>query len=87
MNINIEEIVREYWDTEYFTIKELSEQGVCICERDFGDENRVGIMVKQEENVYHVVVRIFSDCLSKTYDSFPTVDILIKDFTELWTKN
>jgi len=83
---SVEEIIREYWDTEYFTVKELSEQGICICERDFGDDFRVGIMVQQEDTLYNVVVRGIGEsriCLSKTYNVFPSLDILIKDFNEL----
>ena len=53
------EIIKEYWDTEYFNEKELAKQFMCICERDYGGENRIGIMVKQEAyaHQYRVIVR------------------------------
>jgi hypothetical protein len=82
MGFSIKEIIKEYWDTEYFTEKELSEQGVCICERDFGDDNRVGIMVKKDNNLYHIVIRNGQNCLNNTYDFFPTIDNLINDFSK-----
>jgi len=53
------EIINEYWDTKYFNEKELSKQFICICERDYGGENRIGIMVKQEAyaHQYSIIVR------------------------------
>jgi len=53
------EIINEYWDTKYFNEKELSKQFICICERDYGGENRIGIMVKQEPyaHQYSIIVR------------------------------
>lgn len=52
-------IIDEYWDTKYFNEKELAKQFICICERDYGGENRIGIMVKQEAyaHQYQVIVR------------------------------
>lgn len=87
LTFSVEQIIREYWDTEYFTVKELEEQGTCICERNFGDELRVGIMVKQEDTLYHVVVRGIEFCLSKIYDTFPTLEVLIEDFNHLLDEN
>jgi hypothetical protein len=53
------EIIEEYWDKGYFTEKELSKQLICITERDYGGENRIGIMVKKEPyaHQYSVIVR------------------------------
>ena len=53
------EIIEEYWDKGYFTEKELSKQLICITERDYGGENRIGIMVKKEPyaHQYRVTVR------------------------------
>jgi hypothetical protein len=52
-------IIEEYWDNEYFNEKELATQLICICERDYGGENRIGILIKKEAyaHQYRVIVR------------------------------
>ncbi len=76
--MNVFEIIEEYWDEEYFS--EIDEQLVCICERDFGDGNRVGICVKKENDIYNVVLRYDTESISKSYQKLPTKKELMKDF-------
>jgi hypothetical protein len=84
------QIIDEYWDLEYFTKKELSEQLVCVCERDVLEYHE-GILVKKEpdENKYTITVSGLIDfstsfSLSKTYNSFPTSkNNIIGDFISL----
>lgn len=52
------EIIEEYWDKGYFTEKELTKQLICITERDYGGENRIGIMVKKESHSHQYSVTI-----------------------------
>jgi len=75
---DFKEIIEEYWDEEYFS--EIDEQLLCICERDFGDENRVGICIKKENNIYNVVIRYGTTSVSKSYTERPTKEKLITDF-------
>ena len=82
------QIIDKYWDKEYFTEKELSKQLVCVCERDVLEYHE-GILVKKEpdENKYTITVsgliNSTSFSLSKTYNSFPTINSLIDDFISL----
>jgi hypothetical protein len=52
-------IIEDYWDDTYFNQKELAKQLICICERNYGGENKIGILIKKEPyaNQYIVVVR------------------------------
>lgn len=52
-------IIEDYWDDSYFNPKELAKQLICICERNYGGENRIGVLIKKEPyaNYYSVVVR------------------------------
>ena len=53
------EIIKEYWDNDYFNEKEVTKQLICICERDYGGENRIGIFIKKEPNAhqFRIIVR------------------------------
>ena len=83
------QIIDEYWDEEYFTEKELSEQLVCVCERDVLEYHE-GIFVKKEPNENKYIITVSgligfstSFSLSKTYNSFPNINSLIDDFISL----